>query len=159
MEDKGTAFINAFDSHFTTGKIQMLKILSSRLAPSMIQGLAVYIKFLELKHTLSTPPLPEYGSPLPSPDKIRPENMPAIQELLEELLPFGSPAEKEKILFFKNMLSQFQQMQQMMEMMDMMKELFPEGTQSGNPSDLFSSLSGMEGMDFSALFQMFDEKK
>lgn len=55
-----------------------------------------------------TPPLPEYGSPLPSPDKIRPENMPAIQELLEELLPFGSPAEKEKILFFKNMLSQFQ---------------------------------------------------
>ena len=83
MEDKGTAFINAFDSHFTTGKIQMLKILSSRLAPSMNQGLAVYIKFLELKHTLSTPPLPEYGSPLPSPDKIRPENMPAIQELLE----------------------------------------------------------------------------
>ena len=122
MEDKGTAFINAFDSHFTTGKIQMLKILSS-------------------------------------PDKIRPESMPAIQELLEELLPFGSPAEKEKILFFKNILSQFQQMQQMMEMMDMMKELFPEGTQSGNPSDLFSSLSGMEGMDFSALFQMFDEKK
>lgn len=159
MEDKGTAFINAFDSHFTTGKIQMLKILSSRLAPSMNQGLAVYIKFLELKHTLSTPPLPEYGSPLPSPDKIRPESMPAIQELLEELLPFGSPAEKEKILFFKNILSQFQQMQQMMEMMDMMKELFPEGTQSGNPSDLFSSLSGMEGMDFSALFQMFDEKK
>ena len=52
MEGKGSDIIAAFDSLLTTNHIQMLKVFLSYLAPDLQGGLAVYIKFLELQHTL-----------------------------------------------------------------------------------------------------------
>ena len=53
MEEQNSKTINAFDSLFTTNRIQMLKILLPRLAPEQQSGFAVYIKLLELQYTLS----------------------------------------------------------------------------------------------------------
>ena len=47
MEDTHSNTITAFDSLFTTSRIQMLKVLFSWLAPEQQGGFAVYIKLLE----------------------------------------------------------------------------------------------------------------
>ena len=53
MEEQGSKTIAAFDSLFTTNKIQMLKILLPRLVPEQQGGFAIYIKLLELRYTFS----------------------------------------------------------------------------------------------------------
>ena len=53
MEEKGTSPVTAFDSLFTTNKIQMLKVLLAWIPPSQQNMFAVYIKFLELQHALT----------------------------------------------------------------------------------------------------------
>lgn len=53
MEEQTTKTITAFDSLFTTNRIQLLKILLPRLAPRQQSCFAVYIKLLELQYTLS----------------------------------------------------------------------------------------------------------
>ena len=164
MEDKGTGLITAFDSLFTTNKIQMLKILLSRLSPSSQGSFAVYIKFLELQYTMQlvrTHPsvkLPGQGKPL-SLNLLEGDNSDTL-ELLDELLPFSSPDERRKIENMKNMLMNISRMKEMMEMLQMMQELFPDGFDGGgNPADILSGLSGMGDTDMSALFQMLGGKQ
>ena len=53
MEEQGSKTIAAFDSLFTTNKIQMLKILLPRLLPRQQGGFAIYIKLLELQYAFS----------------------------------------------------------------------------------------------------------
>lgn len=165
MEEKGTELIHAFDSLFTTNKIQMLKILLSRLSPSSQGSLAVYIKFLELQYTISffrahpSVKLPGQKKPL-SLNLMDSDNTDTV-ELLDELLPFSSPDERKKIQTLKSMLSNMSHMKEMMDMIQMMQELFPDGFEGAgaNPADLLSGLSGMGNMDMSSLFQMFGENK
>lgn len=56
----------------------------------------------------------------------------------------------------KAMQQNFENMQEMMQMVQMMKDLFPEGDNplGGDPSGLFSGLSGASGFDISQLFEM-----
>lgn len=165
MEEKGTGIIAAFDSLFTTNKIQMLKILLSRLSPPGQGSLAVYIKLLELQYTISffrrhpSVTFPGQGKPL-SLNLTEGDNTDTI-ELLDELLPFSSPDEQKKIQTLKSMLSNIGRMKEMMDMIQMMQELFPEGFEGagGNPADILSGLSGMGNMDMSSLFQMFGDNK
>lgn len=159
MEDKGTGLITAFDSLFTTNKIQMLKIILTRLSPASQGSFAVYIKFLELQYTIqlfrshSAVKIPGQGKPL-SLDFMNGDNADTL-ELLDELLPFSSSAERKRIENMKNMLVNLSRMKEMMNMMQMMQELFPNGFDgSGNPADILSGLSGMGDMDMSSLFQM-----
>lgn len=165
MEEKGTRLITAFDSLFTTNKIQMLKILLSRLAPSSQGIFAVYIKFLELQYTFS---LFRANAPVKMPGQGKPLSLNLLDgdnaetlELLDELLPFSTSEERKKIETFKNMLSNMSRMKEMMEMIQMLQELFPDGFDGagGNPADILSGLSGMGDMDMSSLFQMFGENK
>ncbi len=157
MEEKGTSLVTAFDSRFTTNKIQMLKVLMSWI-PSSQQGmLAVYIKFLELQYTLSLLHRPE--APMPntrhlSADFFSGDNSDTI-ELLDELLPYSSQADRSRIDGMKNMLQNMGKIKEMMEMAEMMKEMFPEGFGSGtdNPMDILSGMAGMSGMDMSSILQ------
>lgn len=165
MEDKGNGIIAAFDSLFTTNKIQMLKVMFSRLSPSSRGHFAVYIKFMELQYTLhyshthASIHFPGPGKPL-SFSFLDGDNTAAL-EFLDELLPFSGPDESKKIEGFKNMLSSLQQMKEMMDMMQMMQEMFPEGDagDGGTPADILSGLSGMGNMDMSSLFEMFQGNK
>lgn len=157
MEEKGTSLVTAFDSRFTTNKIQMLKVLMSWI-PSSQQGmLAVYIKFLELQYTLSLLHRPEVSMPNTkhlSADFFSGDNSDTI-ELLDELLPYSSQADRSKIDGMKNMLQNMGKIKEMMEMAEMMKEMFPEGFGSGtdNPMDILSGMAGMSGMDMSSILQ------
>lgn len=153
MENCGTSIVNAFDSLFTNNKIQMLKILISHL-PSENQGaLAVYIKFMELQHTLTFlqhhPGVQLFGNTSElSFDFFSGDNTGTVT-LLEELLPFSGPEEQNKIRGMIQMMQNMKQMREMMEMIQMMQEMFPEGMGSGDgegsPMDMFSAMSSMMG--------------
>lgn len=150
MEEKGTSPVMAFDSRFTTNKIQMLKVLIAWLPPSQQGMFAVYIKFLELQHTLTLLRHPGTlfmnGRHL-SADFFSGDNTDTI-DLLDELLPYSSQAERCKIENMKNMLQNMGRMKEVMEMAEIMKEMFPEGFGGGgeNPMDILSGMAGMSDM-------------
>ncbi|WP_276948506.1 hypothetical protein [Acetatifactor muris] len=156
MDEQTSKTITAFDSLFTTNRIQMLKILLPWLAPGQQGGFAVYIKLLELQYTLtflrrhSDTHLLGSGKQL-SADFFQGDNDDTLK-LLDELIPFSSQGERSKIENMKNMMANFRKMQEMMDMMKMMQELFPEGMGTDNPMDMFS---GMSDSGLSSLFQMF----
>lgn len=160
MEEKGTNLISAFDSLYTTNRIQMLKILLSWLPPERQGGFAVYIKLLELQYTFSLlrrhPGAGLTSGHRLSADPLSGDTADTIR-LLDELLPFGGPAERARIEGMKNMLQSVSRMKEMMEMMDMLKEMFPEGFggDADNPMELFS---GMSGMDLSAVMNLFGKE-
>lgn len=150
MEEKGTSPVTAFDSRFTTNKIQMLKVLIAWLPPSQQGMFAVYIKFLELQHTLTL--LRRPGTLFPngrhlSADFFSGDNSDTI-ELLDELLPYSSQSERNRIENMKNMLQNMGRMKEVMEMAEMMKEMFPEGfgSEGENPMDILSGMAGMSDM-------------
>lgn len=163
MEEKGAGLIAAFDSLYTTNRIQMLKVLLTRL-PTASQGrFAIYIKFLELQYAISLlrqHPTTRFaaGKPL-SADLFSGDTADTV-ELLDELLPFSGPAERMRIENMKNMLQSMAKIKEMMEMMEMMKEMFPEGFggDADNPMDILSGMAGMNGMDLSAMFDMFGKE-
>lgn len=163
MEEKGRRLIEAFDSLFTTNKIQMLKVLLTRFPPAQQGSLAVYIKFLELQYTLmllrSHPETRLSGGSRLSADFLSGDNADTI-ELLDELLPFSGPEERTKIEGMKSMLQNMSKMKEMMEMIEMLKEMFPDGFggDADNPMDLFSGMAGMSGADMSAVFDMFGKE-
>lgn len=156
MEEKRTGPVTAFDSLFTTNKIQMLKVLAAWLPPSQQGIFALYIKFLELEYTFSL--LRRHitlstNSRHLSADFFSGDNSDTI-ELLNELLPYGSPAECSRIESMKDMLQNMGKIKEMMEMVNMMKEMFPEGFGSGDdPMDALSGLAALSGMDLSNITQ------
>lgn len=164
MEEKGTSLIAAFDSLCTTNRIQMLKVLLTWLPPAAQGGFAVYIKFLELQYTFSllrhTPRFCIAEGRRLSADPLSGDTAGTL-ELLDELLPFSSPAERARIENIKNMLQSMGRMKEMMEMMEMMKEMFPEGFggDTGNPADILSGMADMSGADMSALFDLFGKEE
>lgn len=160
MEEQNSKTITAFDSLFTNNRIQMLKILLPRLAPEQQSGFAVYIKLLELQHTLSFlrrhPGMRLMGNGKQlSADFFQGDNS-STMELLDEMLPFSGPQERAKIENIKNMIANFKKMQEMMEMIQMLQELFPEGMGGDNPMDMFA---GMSDPGLSSIFQMFGGDK
>ena len=160
MDEQASKTITAFDSLFTTNRIQMLKILLPWLAPGQQGGFAVYIKLLELQYTLtflrrhSDARLLGNGKQL-SADFFQGDNDDTLK-LLDELIPFSSQEDRTKIENMKNMMANFKRMQEMMDMIKMMQELFPEGMNMDNPMDMFS---GMSDSGLSSLFQMFGKEE
>lgn len=156
MAENGQDKVIAFDTLFTTNHIQILKILLSYIEPSRQKTIAVLIKFLELQYTISFFQM-HPASTLP---KFPTENAFDASKLCDEILPLCSHSEQEQINNMKNMYHNVQNMQEMMQMVQMMTELFPEGDGplGGDPSGLFSGLSGLsnmaESMDISQLFEM-----
>lgn len=156
MDEQTSKTITAFDSLFTTNRIQMLKILLPWLAPGQQGGFAVYIKLLELQYTLGflrrhpDTRLLGNGKQL-SADFFQGDNEDTLR-LLDELLPFSSQEDRSRIENMKSMIANFRKMQEMMDMMKMIQELFPEGMGTDNPMDMFS---GMSDSGLSSLFQMF----
>ncbi|MCM1027745.1 MAG: hypothetical protein NC432_15070 [Roseburia sp.] len=160
MEEKGNNPVSAFDTLYTTNRIQMLKVLLTWLPPERQGGFAVYIKLLELQYAFSLlgryPGTVLSGGRRLSADLFSGDTSGAV-ELLDELLPFSGFAERSRIEGMKSLLQNMSRMKEMMEMLDMLKEMFPEGFggDTGNPMDLFS---GMTGMDLSAVANLFGKE-
>lgn len=123
--------ICAYDTLFTNNHIQMLKIILGNVSPAIQGKLAVYIKFLELQHTLRmlTENTTFHLSPSLSTDT-----------LLEELLPYCDRSEKEQIQSLINLLQNFNNMQEMMEVFQMMQEMAPEFTSTNDVSQMMDMM-------------------
>lgn len=148
MEDTKTGPVSAFDALFTTNRIRMLKVLTAWLSPSQQGVCALYIKLLELDHTLRLlhrrPPAQLARRGRLTADFFSGDNADAIA-LLDELLPYGSPDERSRIDSMKHLLGNMGRIKEMMAMAEMMKEMFPEGFDgSENPMDILSGLAGMD---------------
>lgn len=155
MEEKGAGLIAASDSLYTTNRIQMLKVLLTRLPTPSQGGFAIYIKFLELQYAISLlrqHPTTRFADARPLSADLFSGDTADTVELLDELLPFSGPAERTRIENMKNMLQSMGRIKEMMEMMEMMKEMFPEGFggDADNPM--------MNGMDLSAMFDLFGKE-
>ncbi len=164
MDSKQSDRVMAFDALFTTNHIQMLKLLLSYMEPSVQGRLAVYIKFLELQHTLQL--IREHPSVSIPPDSGlgRPEG--GLVELLDEMIPFCSSAEQEKLQNIRNFYRNWENMQEMMQMLEMLQEISPElfsgggmsgseesNGQSGGTPDFLNMLSGLGGADMSQMME------
>lgn len=162
MEGKEQDKILAFDALFTTNHIQMMKVLMTYLEPSVQRTIAIYIKLMELQYTLSFFRMHPnaYLQGLPREDHRNTE------KLLDEMLPYCAPSQKEQFLQMKNTFQSLHQMQEMMEMVQSMKELFPEGEgpMQGDLSDLLSGLTAPKkdsggGSDLSQIINLFQAMK
>ena len=169
MEDHAVQTIHAFDSCYTTGQIQMLKIIFAHLPREHQGSFAVYIKLMELLHAFSLINNPPYSTFLTCGKKLSADFFGGNNEdsvaFLQELLQFSGPVEAQKIKNMIQMLENMRKMQEMMEMIQMMQEMFPEGAGdmsggfSGNPMDFISGLMGGpdgSGMNMGDLFGMFN---
>ncbi len=156
MEEKELQKVFAFDSLFSTNRLQMLKILLTYLSPSGQKSLAIYIKFMELQYTISF----FNKHPHAALHELPKEETLNTSKLCDEILPFLNPTEQEKITQIKNMFQNFENLQEMMQMIQMLQEMFPEGmSTSGGPDGFagnFDFLSGLSGIDPSQLSQMSD---
>lgn len=135
MEENELGSITAFDSLFTTNRIQMMKVLLPYLKPEQQGALAVCIKMMEFNYTLSFFRNHPHTLPFRFPQKTD------ASRLWDEILPFCEPAERSKVENMKNMMQNMKQMQEMMETMQMMQEMFPEGMD-------------LENMDLSSIMEM-----
>lgn len=123
MEKKENDKIFAFDSLFTTNRIQMFKIILSYLPRAAQKDLAVYIKFMELQYTIQFFKTHPYAAL----DKLSLDGKPDTTQLCDDIIPFCDASQQNMISQFKQTMQTFQSIQDMMAMMDMMKDLFPEG--------------------------------
>lgn len=176
MAEENSDNITAFDTLFTTNHIRMCKVMLPHLDPHIQRVFAVYIKLSELLYTMSYFKMhPDKGCGLSSQSAGRSpagdgseQNLSMSAGILQEILPYASPAEQIRIKEIINMMEQFKNMQDMLEMLQMMKELFPESGDgmSGGMSDILSGLnpSGEGGFSFdpemlSQIFSMMNPKQ
>ncbi|MBO4981170.1 MAG: hypothetical protein J6C84_04660 [Lachnospiraceae bacterium] len=147
MVEKDTDKVTAFDTLFTTNRIQMYKILLSYLPASFQKTMAVYIKFSELIYTISF--FRDHPKAmLAGPCTGAPDDTGDFSRLCEELVPYLTPREQEHMRQMKATLQNFKNMQDMMEMMHIIKEMFPEGEGiGGTPADILSAMGSIPGMD------------
>lgn len=151
MEGKELDKVTAFDTLFTTNRIQMYKVLLSYLPPSFQKTLAVYIKLSELQYTLSFfnrhPRANLCSSSLPVGQGAACSDSEGLSNLFDDLSPYLSQGEQNRFAQMKNMMQSMRNMQEMMEMMEMMKSMFPDGMGSFT-GDSMSWMSNMPDMNF-----------
>ncbi len=136
METIKNEQIYAFDSLYTTNHIQMLKILLPCLNPPLQKDLALYIKFLELRYTISFLNAHPYVLSGCGFDKKYGE-----QEIpVDDLLPYLTPGEAENFRQLQKGMDMMKQFSKMQKNMEALKGILPEGMDF---ETLFGQMAGM----------------
>ncbi len=153
MEDIRQDSVLPFDTCFCNDHIRMLKILVPFLDSSLQKYLALYIKYLEVRYIMECfrRPILLNGTCF---DTTTKQSTMDFSSILDQVIPFCSPQEREKFLHIRNLFDTFQNLQNMMEMMESMKELFPEGMD--NMGDMASMFGMDENGNMSTLFSMMN---
>lgn len=112
-----------FDSLFTSGKLQMLKILLPCLPADKRGGLAVFIRMQELLYTI------QYVQS--SGNEVKMDPPPKGDALYDALLPYCDPDMEKQILQMRQTMQQFEQLKDTMEMAQMMQDLM-KGEEDGS---------------------------
>lgn len=123
MDEQFPHIMTLFDEYISNPSLQMAKVLIPFLPPDSQRIIAVYIKFSELKYTLS---FFRKMKQIPS----KPE------DILDSLKPYLSSSD----------LESFEQMQNMMEMISMMQEMQNTSDMDFDPmsvmTEMFSQKEG-----------------
>lgn len=123
METIKNGQIYAFDSLYTTNHIQMLKILLPCLPPPLQRNMALYIKFLELRYTISfLSAHPYVMSGCGFDREHRGQEIP-----IEDLLPYLTPGEAEQVRQLQKGMDMMKQFSNMQKNMEALKGILPEG--------------------------------
>ena len=130
-----------FDSFFTSGQLQMCKVLFPLLPPQLRCQFAIFIKLQELRNAVNYVKLHPQGSfqGLQSPR--------GSEELISSILPYCDDEQKETLQRFHQSFQQMEQLKDMMDMVSTMKELFPQGMEPQNmdPSQMADMMSVFSG--------------
>lgn len=151
MEPREQDKITAFDTLFTNNHIQILKILMSRFDVRTQSFLAVYIKYMELQYTMAY--FKQHPHALTCCSAVHEE--PDMEQICDEILPFCTAEEKEKIEQIKNMMQSMNHFKEMAQMMELMKDMFPEGFNGMNP-DMLTGLFNNDPGGMGNIFSMFE---
>lgn len=155
-------YVLAFDHFYTTNHIQILKSLLPFMDSGQSHMLPAFIKYMELKYTLS---LVNKRSPNPSAD-IRASSSPAfsksggepfenIESIYKAVRKYLAPGEDKsfnQLLSTINTMKNVREMQQMMELFQSMNPDPDANAATDNP--ILGGLN-FNGMDFNDLMQLF----
>ena len=106
MNDDFSHMMTPFDQYISTQSLQMTKLLIPFLPPQSQRMIAVYVKFLEFRHTLSS-------------FRNMRRNFSSPEDIFDGLKPYMSPADLESFDQMQNMMSMMSMMQEMQNMSDM----------------------------------------
>ena len=133
MEQKPPRPMTPFDLLVTPPSLYSLKLFLPYTPPSMQRFLAIYIKFLELRHTM------EYFHGFPSQSSQK--------GMLNDLKPYLDDQER-------NMMEQAENMMNIMEMVQQMQSMSDSSSgQEWNPMDL---MKGMLSPEQQEMFDMYN---
>ncbi len=154
METNEHDKIIAFDTLYTNNHIQMLKIVMPYFDKQMQGKLAVYIKYLEFRHTLDQC---SHSHELSGCSFHKEEFN--INKLCSELSPFCSGAEKEKLERIAGIFRSIEMYKEMSRTMEAMKDfapdLFADGLGSQPDNNMMDMLMGMLSPEQKSMFEMF----
>lgn len=145
MEKNEHDKITAFDTLYTNNHIQMLKIVMPYFDEQMRRKLAVYIKYLELRHTLDCYHSHSYELSGCSFEKEEFN----INKICSELIPFCTGEEKRKLEQIADIFRTIETYKEISRTMEIMKDfapdLFTEG--AGNIFSAGTAAKRPEGED------------
>lgn len=121
MDDNFSHRMTPFDEYISNQPLQMLKLLIPFLPPRNQRMFAVYVKFLELRHTLS------FFQGMRQREHS-PEN------IFDAIKPYMSPSDAES----------FDQMMNMVSMMNMMQEMQNVSDESFDPMSMMAGMFAQE---------------
>ena len=149
MERKPPKPMTPFDSMVTPPYLYSLKLMLPYTPQSMQRFMAIYIKFLELRHTM------EYFHGFSS-------HGPSFR-IIDELKPFMEPGEKEMMEQMEAMMNMIEMMQGMQEMSEAASQNTDGSASQGfgafNPMDLMKGMLSPDQQEmFNTYSSMFDEE-
>lgn len=148
--------ICAFDTLYTNRQIQMLK-LAMPLLPSVYRSfLAIYIKFLELQHTVRMAKNARFSDALRYGADGFSFSAETMDNYFRNILPYLSDEDKEKIRKIQNMLQSMEQFKQMKPILDLMSRAGDEASPDDNYTEILKSFLSEEQL---LMFEMFNSQK
>lgn len=169
MDSNNTNKVSAFDTLYSNNQTQMLKIILTYMDKKSQKSMAIYIKFLELFHTIEL----FKKNPYPMSGCFEEEKKVDISGICSELLPYCTEEQKKHIMQMQNLFQTMEMYQEMSKTMEVMKEFMPDMTnmfsqstsngQNENSSDatmgnfdMMSMLMNMLSPEQKEMFQMFN---
>ena len=137
MEQNPPKPMTPFDNLVTPPFLYTLKLMLPYTPPSVQRFFGIYIKFLELRHTM------EYFQGFSS----SPAN------ILEGLKPYMGPAEKEMMEQMSSMMNMMEMVRGMQSMSDDASDSSSQGFGSFNPMDMMKSMLSPEQQE---MFEMYN---
>lgn len=146
MEELNDDCVKKFDAKYSSNKIACLKIISTHVTPSVQNLLAVYIKFLEIKFCIS-----RLDNHINFNEIVHCTDQINIPNLINDIMPFLSPTEQEKVSQIRQTITQIEHYQSLFSTFQMMQDLFGDG--KDNP---FGNLSSdMDMSELSSMMELF----